>query len=304
MALWRCPVPSLAQACPWPSRLVATPSADCLSKTACRLLLPDSCAKAAECLAAIALGGHFHNLKQRRARPSWHCPIKDHFRHQAEQERDHDVQTPSQTTKFCCCFRLQTRMLGIHLGDFRLQAHKRYIHRGEILIYRSETLIYRREPFVNHMAQRVEPLAHHLAKFAKTFVHRSAQNVPALVHRAVKGVEALVHRSAHPVERLVQHVEPLAQRLEPLVHRLAQPVERLVQHLEPLAQRVEPLVHRVAQRVKSAIDVAKPCILYHHSLGGSLSGRFIRTDLAAEGTIYSSESIAVNAIITSSCAVG
>jgi hypothetical protein len=59
----------------------------------------------------------------------------------------------------------------------------------------------------------------------------------------------------------------------------------LVQHVEPLAQSVEPLVDRVAQHVKSPIDAVEPCILDHHSLGGSLSGRFIRTDLAAEGTI-------------------
>src|SRR6516162_7448684 len=55
--------------------------------------------------------------------------------------------------------------------------------------------------------------------------------------------------------------------------------------VEPLAQRVELLIHRVAQRVKSPIDAAEACIPDHHSLSGSLSGRFIRTDLVAEGTI-------------------
>ena len=59
-------------------------------------------------------------------------------------------------TKPCCCFRLQTRKLGIHLGDFRLQAHKRDIYRGELLIYRGERLIYRREAFGVRVRKRPE----------------------------------------------------------------------------------------------------------------------------------------------------
>src|SRR5262249_11983108 len=97
-------------------------------------------------------------------------------------------------------------------------------------------------------------------------------------------------------------IHRLAKCAKTLVHRSAQPVERLVRHVEPLAQRVELLIHRVAQRVKSPIDAAEACIPDHHSLGGSLSGRFIRPTLWRKAP-YSSESIAVNAIIVSSCAV-
>src|SRR5919197_1292463 len=68
-------------------------------------------------------------------------------------------------------------------------------------------------------------------------------------------------------------------------HPRAPPADRLVQHVEALTHRVEPLVHRVVQRVKFPIDAAEPRVLDDHSFGGSLSGRFIRTDLAAEGII-------------------
>jgi hypothetical protein len=40
--------------------------------------------------------------------PGFPITFKDHFRHQAEHECDHDAQTPPQITKLCCCFRLQT----------------------------------------------------------------------------------------------------------------------------------------------------------------------------------------------------